>query len=48
MKVLVLGASGMLGSAMVRVLSESGDLEVLVLFDQKKLKNFLIKIFLIT
>ena len=40
MKVLVLGASGMLGSAMVRVLSESGDLEVFGSIRSKKIKKF--------
>ena len=36
MKVLVLGASGMLGSAMVRILSESNDLEVFWFYSIKK------------
>lgn len=40
MKVLVLGASGMLGSAMIRVLSESGDLEVFGSIRSKKIKKF--------
>ena len=43
MKVLVLGASGMLGSAMVRVLSESGDLEVFGSIRSKKIKKFFSK-----
>jgi dTDP-4-dehydrorhamnose reductase len=38
MKVLVLGASGMLGSAMVRVLSESDELEVFGSIRSKKVK----------
>ena len=40
MNVLVLGASGMLGSAMVRVLSESDDLEVFGSIRSKKIKKF--------
>jgi len=40
MKVLVLGASGMLGSAMVRVLSENNNLEVFGSIRSKKIKKY--------
>jgi len=40
MKVLVMGASGMLGSAMIRVLSENDDLEVFGSIRSQKIKTF--------
>lgn len=43
MKVLVLGASGMLGNAMVRILSENNNLEVFGSIRSKKIKKYFSK-----